>query len=32
MIWLRDLGDDLRYAVRPFAKEPGLLNGFHRHE
>src|ERR1700687_5309115 len=24
MIWLLDLGDDLRYAVRQFVKEPGV--------
>jgi len=24
MVWLRDLGDDLRYAVRQYAREPGV--------
>jgi len=24
MVWLRDLGEDLRYAVRQYAREPGV--------
>src|SRR6478752_147540 len=24
MVWLLDLGDDLRYAVRQYVKEPGV--------